>query len=314
MPRARPRSGLAAAAATVAILASGVLLASGNEKTSSPDPPVETSAPATFPTSLVPSVETSDPNATAAAPSSTAAEGATTAPAGAGNTLFPLTPGFQSVRQGFVNKGSRRLSHRLVFTVTDVVKEIDGVRTVTAVDQDFDGGGLAEQSLDFFALDKAGNVRYLGSYTETYEGGQFVNATDAWLGGVKGAKAGVLIPGRPRAGSPAYTQAFVPGEGAATAKVVKTGERRCVPYRCFDDVVVVEEDGSENKYFAPGVGGILTEPLSGNPQETEELVNVTQLSPEGLAEISDEAVKLDRHARTVAKDVFGRSAPAERSP
>ena len=123
----------------------------------------------------------------------------------------------------------------------------------------------------------------------------------------------MLIPGAPRAGTPKFTQAVVPGEGEATAKVVKTGERRCVPFKCFTDVVVLEEDGSEHKYFAPGVGGILTEPLSGDPQETEELVNVTQLSPQGLAEMSGEVLKLDQHARTVAKDVFGPSAPAARS-
>lgn len=237
---------------------------------------------------------------------------ATTAAAGT-NSLFPLTPGFQSVRQGFVNKGSRRLEHRLVFTITDVAKDIEGTRTLAAVDQDFDGGELAEQSLDWFAIDKDGNVRYLGSYTETYEGGRFVNATDAWLGGVKGAKSGILLPGAPKVGTPAFTQAVVPGEGTARAKVVKTGEKKCVPFKCYENVVVLEENGEEHKYFAPGVGGILTEPLSGDPQETEELINVTQLSPQGLAEISNEAVKLDQHARTVAKDVYGRSAPAART-
>ena len=264
----------------------------------------------------------------ASGPASSAAAGATTGPqagpASGGqppattaetgtNPLFPLTPGFQSVRQGFVNKGSRRLSHRLVLTVTDVTKVIEGFRTIAVLDQDFDGGELAEQSLDWFAVAKDGNVRYLGSYTETYEGGRFVNATDAWLGGVKGARSGILLPATPQTGTPEFTQAVVPGEGAAKAKVVKTGERKCVPFKCYDGVVVLEENEEELKWFAPGVGGILTEPLSGGSQETEELVNVTQLSPQGLAELSNEAVKLDQHARTVAKDVYGASAPAART-
>ncbi len=301
----------------VATLALGAVLSGCGGEKGRADPQGDPSVPATLPSSLGSPTETSAPgpaSTVAAGSATTTARGAVPAPAGTSNQLFPLNPGFQSVRQGFVNKGSRRLAHRLVFTVTDVSKEIDGVRTIAALDQDFDGGELAEQSLDFFALDSKANVLYLGSYTETYEGGQFVNATDAWLGGVKGAKAGTLIPGAPRAGTASFTQAVVPGEGAATAKVVKTGERKCVPYKCFNDVVILEEDGSEHKYFAPGVGGILTEPLSGDPQETEELINVTQLSPKGLAELSDEAVKLDMHARTVAKDVYGPSAPATRTP
>jgi hypothetical protein len=235
------------------------------------------------------------------------------APAAVSNALFPLKPGFQSVHQGFVTKGSRRLPHRRVFTVTDVSKRVDGVRTLVALDQDFDGGELAEESIDLLALDKQGGVLYLGSYTETYEGGQFVNSTDAWLSGVNGARWGTLVPGKPRVDSSVFTQAVVPGEGAATARVVKTGQKTCVPFRCFTDVVVVEEDGTELKYFAPGAGSILTQPLSGDPQETEELVNVTALSGRGLAEITAEVLRLDTHARTVSHDVYGESDPARRA-
>jgi hypothetical protein len=99
--------------------------------------------------------------------------------------------------------------------------------------------------------------------------------------------------------------------------VVKTGERNCVPFKCYRNVVVLEEGGSsgEWKYFAPGVGGIRTEPrYKGGEQETEELINVTQLSPRALSELSAEALKLDKHARDEASSVFGSSRPAKRSP
>ena len=231
------------------------------------------------------------------------------------NKWHPLTPGYQSVRQGFVSRGHRRLPHRRVFTVTDVFKEIDGVRTVLVLDQDFDGGEIAEQAVDFLAEDASGNVWYLGSYTESYEGGQFVNASDAWLSGVNGAEKGILVPGDPKAGSPPFVQARVPGEGTDTAQVFKTGQRLCVPYKCYTDVLVIREGGSELKYYAPGVGGIQTAPNeSGGEQETEELINLTQLSPQGLADMSAEALRLDEHARSEAKDVFGRSATATRTP
>jgi hypothetical protein len=265
-----------------------------------------------------PAVDTATASTPSPAPSSSssATDSSTSPPeptvTAAGNPLFPLTVGFQSVRQGAVNKGNRRLQHRLVFTVTDITKQIDGVTAIVGLDQDFDGGELAEQSLEFFALDR-GAVRYLGSYTETYEGGQFVNSTDAWLSGVRGGRGGTLLPGSPQVGSPSFTEAVVPGEGTAVGKVVKTGQRTCVPFRCFTGVVVVEEDGSELKYYAPGVGGIRTEPLSGDPQETEELINVTALSRPGLAQISAEVLRLDQHARSVSRDVFGGSAPARRT-
>src|SRR5207249_7171089 len=114
-------------------------------------------------------------------------------PARASNRWLPLRPGTQWVREGRVNIGHRRLSHRVVSTVTDVSKEVDGVRTVGVIDQDINGGQIAEQSVDWFGEDKQGNVWDLGSYTESYEGGQFVNASDARLAGIKGSKPGILI-------------------------------------------------------------------------------------------------------------------------
>jgi hypothetical protein len=229
------------------------------------------------------------------------------------NRWFPLKPGYQSVRSGAVNRGSRRLPHRRVYTVTDVSKVISGVRAVIALDQDFDGGQIGEQALDYLAEDQRGNVWYLGSYTEAYEGGRFVNANDGWLDGVKGGEAGIYMPAEPKVGMAPYAQEHAPGDDATIAKVVRSGIQKCVPFKCYRNVLVIEEGGSENKYFAPGVGGILTEPKSkGGEEETEKLVNLTQLSRRGLAELSAEALKLDRHAATTVPDVFGASKSAQR--
>ncbi len=79
------------------------------------------------------------------------------------------------------------------------------------MDQDFNGGQIAEQALDYMAEDKQGNVWSLGSYTESYEGGQFVNATDAWLAGVSGATPGILMLADPQPGTPEYTRVGDPG-------------------------------------------------------------------------------------------------------
>ena len=50
------------------------------------------------------------------------------------------------------------------------------------------------------AQDKFGNIWYLGSYTEIYEGGEFVNANDAWLADEKDAKPGVWMLTDPKKG------------------------------------------------------------------------------------------------------------------
>jgi hypothetical protein len=236
-------------------------------------------------------------------------------PFGDTNRWLPLVPGYQSVRDGTLFRGRRELHHRRRFTVTDVVKVINGVRAVVVLDQDIDAGQVAEQALDYFAQDKHGNVWYMGSYTETYEGGQFVNAVDAWLAGVNGATAGVAMMANPRKGMPGYIQASIPGRETIHAEVAKLGEKKCVPFKCFSNTLAILEDGTEFKWYAEGVGGIATEPnYSGGEQEKERLLNVIQLTPKGLAEFSTLAIRLDRHARTTALRVFGRSALAKRSP
>ena len=235
------------------------------------------------------------------------------APTGAKNRWFPLVPGNQSLRDGSIIRGSRRLHHEQRLTVTDVVKEIDGVRAVVILDQDIDAGQNGETALDYLAQDKWGNVWYLGSYTEIYEGAQFVNAKDAWLAGTREASAGVLMMADPKEGLK-YEEASIPGQETIRAEVTKVGVRKCVPFQCFPKALTVLEDGTEFKYYGSGVGHIATEPnYSGGEQEKEALVNVIHLTPKGLAEASKEALHLDRHARTAAKKIFGNSKRAKRA-
>lgn len=310
-----------AAVTCAAVFASGC--SNGGTRTSASSPPVagssssapapSTGAPETTGSSVSPSSSTADITDTTGGQTSEAT-GATEAPAGsAANSWFPLEPGYQSVRLGSLNRGHTELEHRRVFTVTSVTKVIDGVRARLVIDQDFDGGEIAETALDYLALDADGNVVYLGSYTEAYEAGQFVNAADAWLAGVNGTR-GTLLPGDPQSASGPFTQVDVPGQETSTAEFVKITQSVCVPFDCYNDVLVIRE-GSEFKYYARGVGGIKTEPNdSGGEQEIEELINLTQLSSASLAEISTEALRLDEHARVTAERVFGDSQPAEQTP
>jgi hypothetical protein len=231
-------------------------------------------------------------------------------PIGGQNSWYPLVPGTQTLRDGSINRGSRKLHHQLRVTVTDVTKMVNGVKTVAVLDQDIDAGQVGEASLDYLAQDKFGNVWYLGSYTEIYQGGQFVNAVDAWLAPKRGARPGVWMMADPKQGMK-YVEAHNSRE-TIRAEVSKVGEKKCVDYDCFKSLVILE-DGSEFKYFGPGVGHIATEPnYSGGEQEKEELVNVVKLTRKGLAEFSAEALRLDKHARKESK-VFANSDAAKRS-
>jgi hypothetical protein len=234
------------------------------------------------------------------------------------NRLFPLRPGTQWVRQGTTDVGSREVPHQVVSTMTDVIREIDGVPTIAMLDQDTDAGELAEASIDDFALDNDGNVWLMGGYTGDYSGGTFTNSADAWLGSAEGGEPGILMPAAPDASTPPWVVGLEPGGGGTGAEVDQTGVRECVEFACYEDVLVVREgdiggDESEFKYYAPDVGQILNSPSrdSGH-KDQESLVNLIELSPPGLDEMSAAVLDLEEHARESKPELFG--TPSTRKP
>ena len=154
--------------------------------------------------------------------------------------------------------------------VTDLTKVVHGVRTRVLVEQDINAGQLAEAELAFEAQDDAGNVWSLGEYPEEYEDGKFAGAPDVWIAGVAGARAGVSMPAKPRLGLPNYRQGFAPDiEFFDCARVLKTGARTCVPGKCYDNVVVLDEwdpldpeSGHQRKFHADGVGIVRVAPVN----------------------------------------------------
>ena len=129
----------------------------------------------------------------------------------------------------------------MIFTVTDLTKVIDGVRTLVAWDRDYNDGQLVEPELVFFAQDNDGHVWTLGQYPEEYEDGELVK-TPAWIAGLQGAKAGLVMRAQPRMRTSDYSQGLGPKvEYADRAKVHKTGQETCVAFGCYRDVLVTEE-------------------------------------------------------------------------
>jgi hypothetical protein len=235
------------------------------------------------------------------------------------NQWFPLTPGMQYTLEGSAVADERRVTRRVVFTVTDLTKMIDGVRTVVVWDRDWSQGRLVEAELAFFAQDDDGNVWHLGQYPAEYEDGEFVGAP-AWFAGLDGAKAGLAMRVEPRVGTSDYSQGLAPkAEYADRAKVHTMLPESCVAAGCYHDVLVTEEwDAADPaarqlKYYAGGVGNFRVG-WTGRDEEQEvlSLVNLTRLSPQALAAASAEALRLERFAYRASKGLYGRTAPAER--
>ena len=238
------------------------------------------------------------------------------------NRWFPLKPGTQFVYTGSTVEEGERISHRVVFTVTDLVKPIAGVRNIVIWERDYRAGELVEAELALFAQDNDGNVWHLGQYPEEYENGKFV-AAPAWFHGIKKARAGITMKAKPKLGAPSYSQGFAPPpvHWVDHAKTYRLHQKTCVRAGCYEDVVVIREfepdkpQSYQLKYYAPSVGNVRVGWLGKKDQDREvlQLVAVRKLAGNGLARARAEALKLERHAYRISKDVYARTAPSKRS-
>lgn len=234
------------------------------------------------------------------------------------NEWFPMQPGTQWAYEGITVEDDESIPHRIVFTVTDLIKQIDGVYTVVAWVEDFSDGELVEVELAFYAQDDQGNVWYLGEYPEEYEDGEFV-AAPTWIAGTEGSRAGIMMRADPTVGASSYFQGWGPVVGWTDyAQVDQVEQETCVPVDCYEDVMVIAESSLEEvdayqlKYYARGVGNVRVGWRGEDAtQEELELVELLQLSPEALAEIHDKALALEARAYEISPEVYGHTAPAE---
>ena len=236
------------------------------------------------------------------------------------NKWFPLMPGTNFVVDGIVVDGTVTHRHRIVTTVTDLTKMINGVRTVVVFDRDFDDGELQESELAFKAQDRAGRVWNMGEYPEEYADGQLIGAPSTWVSGIAQARAGVGMQAAPKVGTAAYLQAVAPKvDFRDCAQVVQTAQRVCVPVRCFDMVLVIDEwapldpeGGHQLKYYAPRVGNIKVGAVGGDTPEVLELTQWQTLSGKDLAAVRKQALAQDHRGYQVSPKVYGRTQPAQR--
>jgi hypothetical protein len=235
------------------------------------------------------------------------------------NRWFPLVPGTRFTLVGHADRGQGRRSHRVVFTVTDLTKVVDGVRTVVIWDRDYNAGRLLETELAFNAQDDDGTVWNFGEYPEEHERGRVAGAPDTWIVGLAGAKAGIAMQADPRTGTPSYLQGWAPAiDFSDRARVYRTGRRICVPVRCFEDVLETDEwnpterGAHERKYYAAGLGNIRVGAAGGAEREALVLANVEHLGSDAMAAVRKQALKLDRRAYRVRSDLYRHTPRAER--
>ena len=225
-----------------------------------PAPVTSTSASAAAPSSTAP-MQITDPYQPTIDPSAFSTR--------IDNPYLPLTPGTRTISEATTPDGLQRTTTE----VTRDTKKIIGVDTVVVRDTVTLDGKPFEDTLDWYAQDRDGNVWYFGEATKEFKDDGTVDTTGSFEGGVNGALPGIVMPGHPQVGDQ-YRQEYAKGVAEDTGEVLNlTGSETTPLTGLLSDLLVTKDADlldptapAENKYYARSIGLILTTEAGGRDE------------------------------------------------
>ncbi len=190
------------------------------------------------------------------------------------NPYFPLTPGTRTIYEATTQDGLQRTTTE----VTRDTKNIMGVDTVVVHDTVTIDNEPLEDTLDWYAQDRDGNVWYFGEATKEFKDGT-ADTAGSFESGVNGALPGIIMPGHPQVGDQ-YRQEYAKGVAEDTGEVLDLTGSETTPLTGAVTNLLVTRDSDlldptapgENKYFARGIGLILTVQTTGPPERDQATV------------------------------------------
>ena len=191
------------------------------------------------------------------------------------NPYFPLVLGTTFVYEG-TSEGKAELD---TVKVTSETRPILGVDCIIVHDVVIQDGVVVEDTFDWYAKDKDGNVWYFGEDTRELDAHGRVKTTEgSWEAGQHGAQPGIVMTAHPEVGD-SYRQEYQKGVAEDRGRIIRVGETRTTPTGSYNDVVVVAERTRlepkivEHKEYAPGIG-LITENVIKGADEKSHLARI----------------------------------------
>jgi len=177
------------------------------------------------------------------------------------NPYLPLIPGTTLIYEGMTEDGLEDIEIKIL----SETRQVMGITAIVRQDTVYLDGELIEDTFDWFAQDKDGNVWYLGEDVDNYEDGQLKDHAGSWEAGVDGALPGIIMYADPAAHvGETYYQEYYAGEAEDQAKLLSASESVTIAYGAYNNVVktydftALDPDSQEEKFYAAGIGSIKT--------------------------------------------------------
>jgi hypothetical protein len=197
------------------------------------------------------------------------------------NPYWPMDPGTRWTYRETDQEGAQL---KVVVTVSDQTKKIaNGVTARVVRDTVTRDGELIEDTFDWYAQDKEGNIWYLGENTAEFQNGKLNTKAGSFEAGVDGAQPGIVMPADPQDGMQ-YRQEYYRGEAEDNGEILSTNEKVRSPFGQFEnalltkDTITIEPNVLQYKLYAKGIGPVVALGVSGGPASREDLINLDTAS------------------------------------
>ncbi|MGH7494269.1 MAG: hypothetical protein ACREOO_18005 [bacterium] len=177
------------------------------------------------------------------------------------NPYLTLTPGRAWIYEGKNEDGE---TERVEIAVTSDKKMILGVGTTVVREREWVEGELVEDTFDWFAQDKDGNVWYFGEDSREIDKGKVVSTKGSWEAGVNSAKPGIVMKANPHPGD-AYRQEFLKGEAEDMGKVLGTDQSVSIGLGSYQNCLQIQDwtplepEVVEHKFYHRKIGNLILE-------------------------------------------------------
>ena len=186
------------------------------------------------------------------------------------NPYYTLTTGTTYTYETKTDEGIEKN----IVIVTNETRNILGITTLVVWDRVWLNEELIEETYDWYAQDKEGNVWYFGEDSKEYKDGKVTSTEGSWEAGVNGAEPGIIMEANPKV-SDSYKQEYYKGHAEDMADVISLKEKVTVPYGTFTDCIQtrdwskIDATLNEYKYYCKDVSGVALEVVIEDGERTE---------------------------------------------
>jgi hypothetical protein len=156
----------------------------------------------------------------------------------------------------------RGITERIEIEILNESKVIEGVETAIYLDKVYSNGQLVEETRDYLAQHKNGDVWYFGEDVDNFFNGNLLNHSGSFIHGKDGAKAGIWMKAEQRVGD-SYSQEYYLGQAEDMRDTLATGLTVSTKSGTYTDCVKVydwtplEKNSREHKYYCPKVSSLV---------------------------------------------------------